>query len=290
MQLHQLRASTWSKAEDRVRRIIDTLGSIEVGKLQVEHIVTWQSRLLKQLAPKTVGHHRQTLAQIMDQAVELGLAVGNPVRRVKAPRVPPTAAGRSPSMRRSAPRRCVEQRPLRGSRCPAVLPRLPRAVSEALGLAWSDLDLDAGIAVVRRACIYVDHQGAALGPTKTAGAMGDHQLVPTVADLLRRRRKAQAAERLASAEPWPRHIYEGRPVDLVFTTPTGDLLFRQAITKAINTAAARAGIDPTKLGTHTGRRSVLPPLRRRGRVHRRDRTLRRPRLAGHDRRVRSRSG
>ena len=85
VQRHQVRASTWTKAEDRVRRIVATLGTIEVGKLHVEQVVTWQSQLLKTLAPKTVGHHRQTLAQVMDQAVELGLAASNPVRRVKAP-------------------------------------------------------------------------------------------------------------------------------------------------------------------------------------------------------------
>ena len=48
-----------------------------------------------ELAPKTVGHHRQTLAQVMDQAVELGLAVANPVRRVKAPRGPADNSSRT---------------------------------------------------------------------------------------------------------------------------------------------------------------------------------------------------
>src|SRR5260221_14048577 len=42
---HQVRASTWTKAEDRVRRIVATLGAIQVRKLHVEQIVTWQSDL-----------------------------------------------------------------------------------------------------------------------------------------------------------------------------------------------------------------------------------------------------
>ena len=80
-------------------------------------------------------------------------------------------------------------------------------------------------AVVRRACIYIDHHGATLGPPKTVGAIGGAStaLVPTVVDLLRRRRTTQAAERLACPDPWPDRVYDGRPVDLVFTTPTGGL-------------------------------------------------------------------
>jgi integrase len=35
-------------------------------------------------------------------------------------------------------------------------------VSEALGLAWEDVDLDKGTARVQRACIYVNHHGSQL--------------------------------------------------------------------------------------------------------------------------------
>jgi len=258
VQRHQVRASTWTKAEDRVRRIVDTLGSIEVGKLHVEQVVSWQSDLLKTLAPKTVGHHRQTLAQVMDQAVELNLIAANPVRRVKAPRVPRTVARALTVDETRALVAAASSDPY--GAVVALLFFQGWRVSEALGLAWGDVDLEAGTASVRRACIYIDHQGPALGPTKTVGAMGDHQLVPTVVELLRRRRAQQAADRLACAEPWPDHVYEGRVADLVFTTPTGGLLTRQSISKLLNAAAESAGIDTTKLGTHTGRRSVVTAL------------------------------
>ena len=51
-------------------------------------------------------------------------------------------------------------------------------VSEVLGLAWGDVDLDAGLAMVRRACVYADGHGMMLGPPKTAGAEGQHLLAP----------------------------------------------------------------------------------------------------------------
>ena len=258
VQRHQVRASTWAKSEDRVRRIVETVGTIEVGQLRAGDVVAWQSQLLTELAPKTVCHYRQTLAQIMDQAVELGLAVANPVRRVKPPRVPRTIA-RALSVDEARALVAAASDDKYGAVIGLLFFQGWR-VSEALGLAWSDIDLDARTARVQRGCIYVDHFGAALGPTKTIGAMGDHQLVPTVVELLRRRRKLQAAEKLACVGPPPEHLYEGRAVDLVFTNSTGGLLTRQAITKLLASAAAAAGIDATKLGTHTGRRSVITAL------------------------------
>ena len=54
---------------------------IPVSELRTEQVVTWQTELLDGLAPKTVGHHRQTLAQILDQAVEPGPTGTNAARR-----------------------------------------------------------------------------------------------------------------------------------------------------------------------------------------------------------------
>ena len=133
-------------------------------------------------------------------------------------------------------------------------------MSEALGLGWDDLDLDAGIAVVRRAAIYVQKVGMVLGPTKNLGASGTHHLSAGVVELLRARRKAQAAERLAGREPWPTHTYEGQPVSLVFTNERGGLINRQAAAKAVTHAATRAGIDPKGIATHTGRRTAVTVL------------------------------
>lgn len=164
VQRHQVRASTWTKAEDRVRRIVSILGDIEVGKLHVEQVVTWQSDLLNTLAPKTVGHHRQTLAQVMDQAVELNLVAANPVRRVKAPRVPRTSARALTVEETRALVAAASSDPF-GAVVALVFFQGWR-VSEALGLAWRDVDLDGGTASVRRACIYIDHQGAGSRPDK----------------------------------------------------------------------------------------------------------------------------
>jgi integrase len=131
-------------------------------------------------------------------------------------------------------------------------------VSEVLGLAWEDLDLDAGTAQVRRASVYVDGRGQQLGPPKTDGARGEHWLMPTVVALLAKRRETQAQERAAAPE-WTTITYGGEQVNLVFTNPTGGLVLRQAVTKVVKQAAKTAGIG-ADLATHAGRRTVVTTL------------------------------
>jgi integrase len=127
-----------------------------------------------------------------------------------------------------------------------------------LGLAWEDVDLEAGTAQVRRASVYVDGRGQRLGPPKTDGARGEHWLMPTVVELLARRREMQDQER-AAAPVWQTITYEGERVSLVFTTPLGGLVLRQTVAKVVKQAARTAGITAL-LGTHAGRRSVVTTL------------------------------
>jgi integrase len=203
-----------------------------------------------------VRHHRQTLAQVIDEAVKMGALVGNPVRSVKPVRV----AGSTGV--------ALEREELVAFLAAAKDHRLGAAVallflqgwrvSEVLGLAWEDLDLDAGTAKVRRASVYVDGRGQQPGPPKTEGAHGEHWLSPTVVALLERRRAEQELEREA-APVWETHTYDGERINLVFTTPTGGLVLRQTVTKVVKQAARTAGIA-VDLATHAGRRTVVTLL------------------------------
>ena len=201
---------------------------------------------------------RATLRSIVAEAVNLGILTANPVDRVK----PPTAPRHG--------RRALTTSDARALVAAAADDRLGAAVallfvqgwrvSEVLGLAWSDLDLDAAVATVSRACAYADGHGMMLGPPKTSGAEGRHHLAPVVVELLRRRRDDQCAERAAAGGGWRQHVYEGRTVDLVFTTVTGGLVLRQAVSKAVSRAAAAVGLDPKGLGTHSGRSTAITAL------------------------------
>jgi integrase len=212
--------------------------------------------LSRTLAPRTVRHHRQVLAQVVDEAVKIGALVGNPVRAVKPLRVGESDGGALDRDQTRALLGAVGDHRLGAA--VGLLFLQGWRVSEVLGLVWEDLDLDAGTAQLRRASVYVDGRGQQLGPPKTAGAHGEHWLMPTTVALLRERWESQAQER-AVAPGWETTTYEGEPVSLVFTTPAGGLVLRQSISKIVKQAARTAGIT-ADLGTHAGRRTVVTTL------------------------------
>jgi integrase len=253
---HAVRGSTWAKSEDRVRKIKATLGELPVVELDYRVVTEWQTKLARTLAPRTVRHHRQTLAQVVDEAVKMGALVGNPVRAVKPLRV--TDSGGVALDRDETRALLAAVADHRLGAAVALLFLQGWRVSEVLGLAWEDVDLDAGIAHVRRASVYVDGRGQQLGPPKTDGARGEHWLMPTVVTMLKRRRADQAEER-AAAPVWATIAYEGERLNLVFTTPTGGLVLRQSVAKVMKQAAKTAGIT-ARLGTHAGRRTVVTTL------------------------------
>jgi integrase len=254
----RVRPSSLGKYVDRVERITAWLGDVRVGSLRVEQVATWQAELLGSLSAKTVADTRATFRSIMGEAVNLGIIAANPVDRVRPPKARPSG------------RRALTADEARALVSAAATDRLGAAVallfvqgwrvSEVLGLAWADLDLEAGVATVSRASVYADGVGMILGPPKTAGANGRHLLTPVVVELLRRRRRAQGEERLRAGPQWQQITYEGRPIELVFTTSTGGVLLRQAVTKAVATAARAAGLDPVGLGTHAGRSTAITVL------------------------------
>jgi integrase len=203
-----------------------------------------------------VRHHRQTLAQVVDEAVKMGALVGNPVRSVKPLRIT-TSDG--VALHRDETRALLAaSQDHRLGAAVALLFLQGWRVSEVLGLAWEDVDLDAGTALVRRASVYVDGRGQQLGPPKTEGARGEHWLMPTVVSLLAKRREVQDQER-AAAPTWTSVTYEGERINLVFTTPTGGLVLRQSVAKVVKQAAKTAGIT-ADLATHAGRRTVVTTL------------------------------
>ncbi len=254
---HRMRVTTFEETSKRLGRL-GTLLAVPVVDLTTESLTQWQSELLDRFAPRTVVGTRTSVNQLLKWATELGIVSVNPVAKVRPPKVQPKPGTvlapadvarllDSTGMHRYGP-------------VVALLFTSGLRVSEALGLSWDDVDLDDGVATVRRCVMYSSATGKAFGPPKTSGALGTHFLAPGTVSKLTTWRTTQAAERRALGSRWPIHVYEGRPVDPVFTTTAGELVSRQHIDALLRRTGTSLGFDVAHLGTHVGRRSLITAL------------------------------
>jgi integrase len=139
-----VRPSSLGKYVDRVERITAWLGDVRIGSLRAEQVATWQLELLSSLSAKTVSDTRATFRSVMSEAVNLGLIALNPVDRVRPPKI------------RASARRALTAAEARAVVAAGAEDRFGAAiallfvqgwrVSQVLGLGWSDLDLEAGVA------------------------------------------------------------------------------------------------------------------------------------------------
>lgn len=137
---------------------------------------------------------RVLLVQVKDEGVKLGLAEDNAATKVRPPWVPKvTRLTLSPI----DVRRLLDATDERFAAAVALCYVQGWRVSEALGLAWQDLDFDGATVHVRRGSTYADRIGMVLGPTKTARTAGRQLLGPTVVELWRTPRVC------SSLKMWP---------------------------------------------------------------------------------------
>jgi len=254
---HRVRQTSLATYRKHVRVIDAKIGSTQVRELRPEQVTTFVSDLIDDGSASRARNVRTLLVQILEQGVEFGLATQNVVRKVKAPKPAPR---RRRTVTPEETRRLIAECEPRFAAAAALCFFQGWRISEALGLAWQDIDLDEGSVFVRRGSTYADGVGMVLGPTKTRGAAGVQMLGPTVVELLRNRRELSDADRLVLPGSWPTVEYDGERLDLVFTTAGGVPTLRQHVDRAIRRAAERADIDSAGLGTHAGRRSVVTNL------------------------------
>jgi len=258
-----VRPSTMASYTNQGRLINDRLGKVQLADLGVEQVRLFLTDMRGEFAPDTVRNVRARLRQVLEEGVVLGHLSTNPVTRVKAPRSV-VSSTRKPKRTLTAAdcRRLVEA--AEGHRLGAAVALLflmGNRSSEVLGLAWSDVDLDAATAVVRRGSTFVGGGvGQTLDDPKTVSTAGVHHLPPTVVRLLGHRRQVQAVEMLEARAAWQTTIYRGSNLDMVFTNASGRLVLSQALYKAVRDVCALAEVDPVGVGTHTGRRSVVTAL------------------------------
>lgn len=226
------------------------------------------------LSPTTIRHVTVVLSASMRDAVKDGLIKSNPVTGVKAPKPAPltyTIIDR-------------EQIPafvdaIQATACPDALLFLlltGARSGEARGLKWQDIDWDAGTVHIQRQLYVPSYDRAEFRPPKDGEVRRIH-VAPEVLDLLRRHRKAQAADRLR-ASAW---IETDFTRDLVFRQPNGRPLGTEYLDRAIRrvrdalnlpglrvhdlrhsyaVAALRSGVDVKTVQHNLGHRSAAMTL------------------------------
>jgi integrase len=117
---------------------------------------------------------------------------------------------------------------------------------EILALTWDDVDLNAGVVMIRRAITQTRTAGTFVKATKTKNvrAVG---LSAFAIEALRRVRVAQAAEKLAAG---PAYVDRG----FAFADALGSFLQPNDMTKAYNACAKHAAISSTRL--HSARHTA----------------------------------
>jgi len=250
---HRVRPTSLATYRKHASMIDGTLGPVPVCDLRAEQVTTFVSDQLDEGSASRAKNVRTLLVQILEKGFEFGLATQNVARKVKAPKQRRTI---TPDQAQHLRAECDPRYAAAAALCFVQGWR----ISEALGLAWQDLDLDAGSVLVRRGSTYADRGGMVLGPTKTRGATGVQTFGRTVVSLLRARHDLPEADRAAYPGPWPTVEHDGERLDLVFATSDGTPTLRQHVDRAIRKAADRADIDSAGLGTHVGRRSVVTNL------------------------------
>jgi excisionase family DNA binding protein len=215
------------------KHLIPGLGAHRLDRLKPEHIETFYAAMQANGSkPATAHQAHRTFRTALNEAVRRGHLGQNPVRLAKAPRVredevEPYSVEEVRRLLRAADKR-------RNSARWAVALSLGLRQGEALGLKWTDVDLDRGVLMVRRSrrrpryahgcgdtcgrkagyCPQRKRTNPETADTKSRAGRRAVGLPPQLVDLLRTHRKRQDAERVAAGDKWTEEGW-------LFATETG---------------------------------------------------------------------
>lgn len=236
---HRVRDNTLSAYRFQAERyLIPDLGRKRLTALSARDLRHYfESLRARQVGARTVGYVHATLRAALEDAVREELLDRNVAKLVRVPR--PPKVEREPL---SVDEVKVLLRHSREDRLFAlivVLALLGVRRSEALGLTWADVDLDAGWLQVRRGLQRIDGRLVSM-PTKTTRSRRTIPLPGMVVEALARHRDAQEKERVQLAEKWP-------DLGFVFTTPIGTPIDPRNCTRIVQNACRDAGLRVVRL-------------------------------------------
>lgn len=229
-----VRPMTYRSYEGIVRvHLVPSLGRhrlVDLTPRQVQAFLA--AKTASGLAPRSVERIRAVLRQALNRGLRWGLVARNVATLTDPPRAKePDRRFLSPSEGRQLLDSMEDDRL-------ACLWTVALAIGlrqgEALGLQWSDIDLDDGSVTVRHALQRVDSQLRLVEP-KSASAFRSIPLPSVALAGLRGHRARQMRERLVAGAAW-------RDSDFVFTTTIGTPLDSRNVTRLFQRRLERAGL------------------------------------------------
>ncbi|HET7030350.1 MAG TPA: site-specific integrase [Candidatus Limnocylindrales bacterium] len=219
------------------QHVIPTLGGIRLDRLGERHVQAWLDQ--EPGSARSVHHYRAVLRRALNVAVRQRILARNPAIAVELPEAPEFAGD---------PLTADEARSLLVATAGDRLAALWRLAivsglrqGELLGLAWDDVDLEAGTVTVTSQLARQADVDAKTGkavsswirvPTKAARSLQVVSIDPATVGVLRAHQRRQAIERRPD---WP---YWG----LVFVTVSGLPLSRAEVLRLFHDACGVAGI------------------------------------------------
>ena len=228
--------------------IVPSLGAVKLAELTTPQIQAFYNRLLRDgMAPKSVRNIHGILTKCLSTAVSVEYIRDNPASRTTLPRVekkeihPLTDEQVKGFLRVSA-----------GDEYEILLKVIlftGLREAEAIGLTWDCIDFKAGTVKV---CKQLQKRPLADGGFTFAPLKNDKTRIlrpaPFVMELLERRKREQAAQRLKAGELWEGwQTAEEQKSALVFTTAAGGNLSPQTVYNHYKKLAVQIGAPDSRV-------------------------------------------
>ena len=248
----KVRARTLESYRSTVRlHLRPGVGHHRLDRLQPEHLERLYAALAeKGLSPASILRAHRVLSRALRVASQRGKVARNVATLVDPPvvRRPETALPLSAEEARQVLSTAQAQR--NAARW-TVAVAVGLRQSEALGLRWSDVDLDRGTLSVRRGLHRVSGQGLVYEEPKADRSRRTLALPTQLVEALREHRAAQLVERVTAASDW-------EDADLVFAQPNGRPIDRKSDWSAWKALLREAGVRDVRL--HDGRHTAATLL------------------------------
>lgn len=154
---HALKPSTVKRRELYLKSVAPFFAGISIRNIQPHHCERWLAERGAKIAPLTMAYELATMRALFDHAINLGLMLANPARRIKRPRIvqtPITVPSREQfrvlvaAIRESDGRAENQRRAAAGADLIELLAYSGCRLAEATALRWNDVDFETNLVTV----------------------------------------------------------------------------------------------------------------------------------------------